>query len=256
MKGKPNFFDRAGRFISGNGFYLVLLVCVAAIGISGYFLVRSVMEEGEVEEVSAVGEAEHDVPVMAEDPPEVEAIRPVLPSHDPAETVSLQPEEKESAPAETVSPQPEPSKPAETAAARVPLVFTWPVNGPVIASFSVEALVYDETMLDWRVHEGVDLAAEEGTRVLAVAAGTVTDVYEDELMGMTVVIDHGDGLVSLYSNLSEEPSAEEGQRVYTGDIIGSVGCTAAAEMGRAPHLHLAMYLDGQAVDPEGYLPEN
>lgn len=112
-------------------------------------------------------------------------------------------------------------------------MFTWPVNGAIIASFSVETLLYDETMLDWRTHEGIDLAAEEGTRVLAVAAGTVSQVYEDDLMGVTVVIDHGDGLESVYSILAQAPDVAEGDSVYTGDIIGVVGNTAPAESGRA-----------------------
>jgi murein DD-endopeptidase MepM/ murein hydrolase activator NlpD len=129
------------------------------------------------------------------------------------------------------------------------------VNGAVIASFSVETLLYDETMLDWRVHEGLDLAASEGTRVLATAAGTVSAVYEDELMGTTIVIDHGEGLESVYSNLGAMPNVAAGDSVYTGDIIAAVGSTAAAESGRDAHLHFALYLDGQAVDPEEYLPE-
>jgi murein DD-endopeptidase MepM/ murein hydrolase activator NlpD len=110
-------------------------------------------------------------------------------------------------------------------------------------------------MLDWRTHEGLDLAASAGTRVLATAAGTVSAVYEDELMGMTVVIDHGDGLESVYSNLGTVPNVEVGDSVYTGDIIATVGETASAESGRDAHLHFAMYLDGQPVDPEDYLPE-
>jgi len=134
-------------------------------------------------------------------------------------------------------------------------VFTWPVNGPVIAAFSVEALLYDETMLDWRTHDGLDLAAEEGTRVLATAAGTVDKIYEDDLMGMTVVIDHGKGLSSLYANLSEDTEVAVGDEVYTGDIIGAVGRTAAAESGRDTHLHFALYQDGEPVNPEEYLPE-
>jgi len=134
-------------------------------------------------------------------------------------------------------------------------VFTWPVNGPVIAAFSVEALLYDETMLDWRTHDGLDLAVEEGTRVLATAAGTVSKLYDDELMGKTMVIDHGQGLTSLYANLGEDVKAAVGDEVYTGDVLGSVGSTAVAESGRDSHLHFAIYQDGEPVNPEEYLPE-
>lgn len=267
MNRKPNFMDKAGRFITGNGFYLVVLVCVVAIGISGYFLVRAVMDGVESSSVAAVGEAsvEESEQVMMESEPQTEVTYPVV----RAESVqSERPEVVEDSEADNMvetmisdeEEQPEVSVAVEESAAQVssrpvPLVFTWPVNGAVIASFSVEALLYDETMLDWRTHEGIDLAASEGTRVLATAAGTVLDVYEDELMGVTVVIDHGDDLVSVYSGLTVEVPVEAGDKVYTGDIIGAVGTTAAAESGRGAHLHFAMYQKDMPVDPEAYLPE-
>lgn len=268
MNRKPGFMDKVGRFITGNGFYLVVLVCVAAIGISGYFLVRAVMDGVESSSVAAVGEVSVEKPgqdVMASEP-QVEVTQPVIRA-DPAPS-ELPEAAEESGEESAVEPmnaaeekQPEASEMVEQETAAqvssytVPLVFTWPVNGAVIASFSVETLLYDETMLDWRIHEGIDLAAEEGTRVLATAAGRVRDVYEDELMGMTVVIDHGDDLVSVYSNLASEVPVQVGDKVYTGDIIGGVGTTAAAESGRVPHLHFAMYQKDMPVDPETYLPE-
>lgn len=268
MNRKPTFMDKVGQFITGNGFYLVVLVCVAAIGISGYFLVRSVMDGVESSAVAAVGEASAEEPqedVVASEPqtevtyPVVleDAAQPELPvvvdnsgTEDTAELMGPSEESQQE-----VSGAAEQETAAQVSSYTVPLVFTWPVNGGVIASFSVETLLYDETMLDWRTHEGIDLAASEGTRVLATAAGTVRDVYEDELMGVTVVIDHGDDLVSVYSNLAVEIPVEVGDKVYTGDIIGAVGTTAAAESGRVPHLHFAMYQKNAPVDPEAYLPE-
>ena len=57
----------------------------------------------------------------------------------------------------------------------------------------MDCLSYNETTRDWRVHNGVDIAAEEGTPVMAAADGQVYTVYEDETMGTTVVIRHEDG---------------------------------------------------------------
>lgn len=260
---KPNFVQKTVKFISGNGFYLVLLVCVGAIGISGYFLVRSVMDGVQEETVSVVGQAQVEQRPTAGEPAASAAARPSVNVDEEAEVEPVQSKDPVStrSPAPSASPEvsaPQPSaSPAPSASQKpVPLVFTWPVNGAVIASYSVETLVYDETMLDWRVHEGIDLAASEGTRVLCTAAGVVTEVYEDELMGVTVVVDHGDGLVSVYANLAEDPAVEAGIKVYTGDVLGAVGSTAAAESGRDPHLHFAMYEDGVPADPEGYLPED
>jgi murein DD-endopeptidase MepM/ murein hydrolase activator NlpD len=255
MNRKPNLSERFTQFITGKGFYLVVLLCVAAIGISGYFLLRSITGAVQSETVTAVGTTQ--LP---------EESQSVTPSQTPSASPSVSPSSVSSssdsdsasvsvseAPSASVTPSEEPETSASAASA--PLVFTRPVNGAVIASFSVETLLYDETMLDWRVHEGLDLAASEGTRVLATAAGTVSAVYEDELMGTTIVIDHGEGLESVYSNLGAMPNVAAGDSVYTGDIIAAVGSTAAAESGRDAHLHFALYLDGQAVDPEEYLPE-
>lgn len=85
--------------------------------------------------------------------------------------------------------------------------------------------------------------------------GTVEQVCQDDLMGTTVVIDHGDGLQSAYSNLAAVPTVSVGDTVSTGSVIGSVGETALAEHNRAAHLHLEMLRDGVAVDPAQYLPQ-
>ena len=119
----------------------------------------------------------------------------------------------------------------------------------------MEALAYSETMGDWRTHDGLDLATELGAQVLATANGTVSDIYQDDFMGTTVEIDHGNGLTSQYSNLAEVPTVAVGDAVKTGTVIGSVGATAAAELGSQPHLHFAMYQDGNPITPHDYLPE-
>lgn len=249
MNRKPSFIDKISNFVSGKGFYLVVLVCVAAIGLSGFYLVRSLRGTpgSQVEDLPATGSAAITAspsPVITPRPQVT--IKPVTPTATPAPAVT-------SKPASTPAPTPVATpKPAPTPAA---LVFTWPVNGPVIAPHSVEVLAYDETMGDWRTHAGVDISVEMGCRVLATAAGTVTAVYEDDLMGTTVEIDHGNGLVSIYSNLDTMPAVKVGDKVSTGTLVGAVGNTAAAESGRPPHLHFAMLKNSTAVNPEDYLPE-
>lgn len=245
MNRKPNFFEKLTQFVSGKGFYLVVLVCVAAIGVSGYFLMRSIVSGGEEPATAVAGNTQ-----MPDVRPSAGVTASAKPSPTPVITAAPSP-----SPSAAPSEQPEASPEVQASQKPAALVFTWPVNGAVIASFSVETLLYDETMLDWRTHEGIDLSAAVGTRVLATAAGTVSEIYEDELMGVTLVIDHGEGLESVYSNLSSDLSVEVGESVFTGDIIGEVGDTAAAESGREPHLHLAMYQDGAPVNPEEYLPD-
>lgn len=249
MKRKRNILEAIGAFVMGKGFYLVVLLCVAAIALSGYYLIRSVgnsLSSGEDEPVSATVNGED--AVTTPDPVPLQSVR----DPEPEVTDTQEPDPQ---PSPQTSTQPEPSPQPSADPAYVPLVFTWPVKGAVLTDHSVEALSYDVTMGDWRTHDGVDIAAALGTRVLATAAGTVTARYVDDLMGTTVVIDHGEGLVSVYANLTDTPAVEVGDAVSTGTVIGAVGITAGSESGLEPHLHFSMLQNGKPIDPLDYLPK-
>ena len=263
MNSKRTWIEKLGDFISGKGFYLVVLICVAAIALSGYYLVRGLQDEPLDQPVSGSA-AIYDQPTVdpaprvTAQPSAAPGARPsAAPSARPSAAPSAAPSTKPSA-APTAQPtaQPDPVLTAPPTAEPAPaaLVFTWPVNGTIIADYSVEALAYSETMGDWRTHDGLDLAVTLGTKVIATANGTVSAVYQDDFMGTVVEIDHGKGLISQYASLAEVPTVKVGDAVETGSVIGSVGTTAAAENGRQPHLHFAMYQDGNPVDPHDYLP--
>ena len=244
MKRKP-ILERIGDFMEGRGFYIVLSLCVAAIGISGYYLFSSLQTGGADTPVSAPTQ------VVVAASPTVEAVKPtVTASPSPAVTPTPTPSAVPSAaPASTPTPA---ATPAPTQAADF---FVWPLRGQVVADWSLEVLAYDETMGDWRTHSGIDISAPVGTEVMAVAGGTVASVEQDDLMGTTVTIVHAGGLESIYANLAEAPAVEAGDEVAVGEVIGATGTTAAAESARAPHLHLEMRKDGESVDPLDYLPE-
>ena len=254
---KRSVWQRVGDFAVGKGFYIVLFLCVATIGISGYYLV-SVFSGGEQPEQPVTGGAQVVLPGGDESAAGVQTPQEQEPEEQtPAPAGQSQPDVS-APPAQTEAPaeRPQPEQPAQTQPEEPEqLVFTWPVRGEVISSFSLEVLAYDETMGDWRTHSGVDIAAAVGSRVMATAAGTVKEVYEDDLMGTTVVIDHGQGLESRYCNLGVQVTVEQGDEVSTGTVIGAVGETALAEIGRDAHLHFELCQDGQAVDPVGYLPD-
>lgn len=133
--------------------------------------------------------------------------------------------------------------------------FTLPLSGPVTRSFSIALPCYDETMGDYRAHAGVDLEAEPGTPVCAVAAGLIREVTDDPLWGRTVMIEHAGGLVSVYSNLMAEeyPGIAVGCTVGAGQPIGAVGDTALCEVAQSEHLHFALLRDGSYADPGDYL---
>lgn len=242
MKKKP-ILDRMGEFVEGKGFYIVLFLCVAAIGISGYYLFSTLSTAGENATVAAPTQV-----IVTPSP----TVSPVKPSVSPTDKAPTQPSPS-AAPQSTDKPK-ETSKPTSTPTQAVS-VFTWPVKGQIIADFSLEVLAYDETMGDWRTHSGIDIASPVGTQVKAATAGTVESVVQDDLMGTMVTIAHADGLESIYANLALQPTVEAGDHVETGAVIGAVGTTAVAESARAPHLHFEMKENGESVDPVNYLPQ-
>lgn len=256
MNSKRTWLEKLGDFISGKGFYLVVLICVAAIALSGYYLVQGVrggLDEALDQPVSgsaAIRDTPSASPTVKPTTPPSASPSPTPSQAQPAASAAPAPSEEPAA-ALSAPPSEAPAAPSTPAA----LVFTWPVNGTVLAGYSVDALAYSETMGDWRTHDGLDLATALGDKVYAVADGVISSIYQDDFMGTTVEIDHGDGLVSVYANLAEVPTVMVEDKVSTGTVIGSVGATAAAEQGSQPHLHFAMYQDGNPVDPADYLPE-
>ena len=108
-------------------------------------------------------------------------------------------------------------------------------------------------MADWRTHNGMDIQAGEGDAVKTAADGVVKSVEKDELMGVTVVIEHAGGYTTQYSSLQEDPPVAVDQQVKAGEIIGYVGSTAAAESSMGPHLHFSVSKDGQVIDPREYV---
>ena len=237
MKRKP-LLERIGDIMAGKGFYIVLFLCVAAIGISGYYLISDMNLGGK--SAPAAGGAQVTVsPAPTAKVPQVKA----TPTPTPIPTARP-----------TAAPVPKPAvTPSPTPAARKAAVYTWPVKGEIISGFSLEVLAYDPTMGDWRTHSGIDIAAELGASVLAVTDGTVESVEQDDLMGTTVTIGHGGGIKSIYANLAAVPTVRAGDKVSTGTVIGAVGDTAIAESSRPSHLHFELSEDGTAVDPVNYL---
>ncbi len=159
------------------------------------------------------------------------------------------PPEETTAPEETNAPE-ETTIPEETVASLPPLM---PVQGEIIMPYAIDTLAFNPTTRDWRNHDGIDIAAEEGTEVCAVMDGTVYAAYHDNLLGYTVVIHHDGGYVTQYSNLSLNVLVEAGQQVQRGQAIGYVGKSALVESALEPHLHFYVELNKKSVNPERFL---
>jgi murein DD-endopeptidase MepM/ murein hydrolase activator NlpD len=99
------------------------------------------------------------------------------------------------------------------------------------------------------LHNGIDLAAPEGTPVFASGAGRVVLARERIISGNTVVIEHLPGVYTLYYHL-ETLEVQKGQRLRRGQRIGTVGMTGLAT---GPHLHWELRIGGVAVDPDVFV---
>ena len=247
-----SFLNKLGDFAMGKGFYIVLFLCIATIGISGYYLLKTVVNDTRAT-APVGGGASVTIPDQSAAKPTVPSpgvkddtpVTPARPS--PSTKPAAQPDDPEPVKDDTPQPDTQPSK--ET----LSKVFTWPVQGTVLRDFSVETLSLDPTLGDWRTHGGLDIAAAQGVKVLSISAGTVEQVYTDGLMGTTVVVDHGGGLQSWYCNLADDVLVEAGDTVDIGSELGTVGSSAIAEVGVDSHVHLETLLNGQPVDPREYL---
>ena len=213
----------------GQGYYIALILCAAAIGITGYVYYRNANQAEPVSLEETVGE----VPALIEDEVDV----PVI---------ATQPAPKATKPAATEATTTAPTE-------KKPMKTMSPVSGDSIFGYSMEALSYNQTTRDWRVHNGVDLAAEAGAEVKAAADGQVYTVFEDDAMGTTVVIRHADGYTTKYASLAENVSVKPGDTVTMGQVIGYASDSAIVESTLGAHVHFGVTCNDEPVDPAEFL---
>ena len=220
---------RNRRSFNGKGYYIALILCAAAIGISGYLYYQNTQQQEQS--------------LLLQDETQEELLLGTM-GTEALEAIATQPSATQGTVPSTQSTEPKEKKPLQTAA---------PVEGETIASYAMDCLSYNETTRDWRVHNGVDISAQEGTQVLAAADGTVTRVYEDETMGYTVEIRHEGGYTTRYSSLAETVAVQEGDAVTMGQAIGLVGDTALVENVLGPHVHFSVTSQDAPMDPADFL---
>ena len=218
MKSRKN----SGGIMGTKGYYIALILCAAAIGISGYLYYRNVNQQDP--QLNAPPAS-----VDEKDPDNIQAVSP-----DPSiDQQTPHTPDKES-----------PDKTVKTCI---------PVKGNTVSEYAMDCLSYNPTTRDWRVHNGIDIAAPAGTTVCAAAAGTVYTTFADETMGTTVVIRHDNGYVTTYSSLAQEVSVAPGDQVTLGQTIGQVGNTALLETAIGEHLHFGVSKNDNPMDPMDFL---
>lgn len=131
--------------------------------------------------------------------------------------------------------------------------FIKPVEGEITKEFAKDNLVYSDTLKEWITHNGIDIKAEKTTVVKASANGTVKSIKNDPRYGITVVIEHANGYVTIYSNLLTAEFVKEGERIEQGKTIGTVGNTAIFEIADEPHIHFELLKDNEYKNPSEYI---
>ncbi len=233
---------KLSEFLNGAGFYIVLFLAVAIIGASGYFIYTTLFGDCESLDASSSGGNA----IVSEQP---EHQTPDVELH---EDVTLRQSEPDRATVSVSSTVPVEAPTDEAASVDTRIVA--PLSGDTLTPFSMDALLYNATMNDWRTHNGVDISAQEGDAVSAAASGKVLSVVEDYWLGTTVTISCADGYELTYGSL-QTVDVSAGQQANAGPTIGSAGMTALLEEALGPHLHFSVVKDGVAVDPAVYLKQ-
>ncbi|MBE7032410.1 MAG: hypothetical protein E7401_05570 [Ruminococcaceae bacterium] len=243
VKKKTNFIQKA---VKSRGFYIAVASLAVIVGFTVYARRMQVDLQSQVASFDdeawkeAVEDSGFQI-VNVDDAVEAPKLEPEK------ETVEATP--KAESPETAVPTSAKPEQRTEVPKFSIQL----PCSGPVVAECSVDELVYCDTMDDWRTHNGMDIAAALGDQVKAAATGVVSKVYTDDLLGVVVVLDHGDGISSLYGNLQSADFIKTGTEVKAGDIIGGVGEPGALEAKTEPHLHFELIKNGEYKNPKEYL---
>lgn len=211
---------------SGKGYYIALVLCAAAIGITSYVTRPSKDKQPDTPPLLQAESAET---ASSQQTRALEALATEAPEESPVPS---------SAPRQT---QPEKLRTAP------------PLSGSVTTLYAMDSLSYNETTRDWRVHNGVDYPGELGDPVSAAADGTVISVREDDSLGTTVVLRHTGGYETTYQNLEESVPVQLGDKVVLGQAIGSVGATALTESAIGPHVHFSVAYQDMPMDPADFL---
>lgn len=215
-----------------KSFYVVLLLCLAAIAVAAYLLFA--VPSGTTDETMQAEEYQADDSVTAS-----EALERI-PAMDPQPAEKQQESETQTEEAEQTE------QPVQQTAAA--LTVAPPMDSKITQDFSNDTLTYNETTGDWRTHEAIDYAGKEGDAVQAAADGTVLAVGEDAVLGKYLTISHVQGFTSLYAGITD-PTVSEGDAVTQGQKIAVLGDPMPLEEKQGVHLHFTISADGEEKNP-------
>lgn len=229
-------------FVDKNGIYLVMLVCLALIGVTAYFTLGTGQDTASQPTPSATQQAQaanqNNGATLQDEMNRLQQVANATPTPTTAPSAKT-----------TAKPDATP-KVKQTVVAVKPVM---PVKGDLLRPFSDKDPVYFQTLNAWMIHKAADIKAEEGTAVVAMMDGTVASVSNEAETGYTIVIQHAGDVKSTYGNLQAPDGIKKGQKVKQGEKIGTVGKSASNTANDPTHLHFAVSVKGVAKDPIQYV---
>ena len=213
-----NFFKR-------NAAYMILALCVLAIGLS--ITLVMVNRSAELKRQQA----------LIDDIPITEDVNPTntdTPTDDVPTDITDNPEIPDTPVVKVIS-------------------FIMPVDNITAIDDYTETLAYNATLKRYEAHKAIDFFAEEGSSVYAVYDGVISDITTTLLTGTTITVNHGDGLYTVYNSLADGDSVFVGQAVKQGAKIGEVSVSNRQEAAEGAHLHFQTVENGETINPVKYM---
>lgn len=130
----------------------------------------------------------------------------------------------------------------------------WPVEGPVLLDYSMDATIYYPTLAQYQYSPAMVLGAAVNDKVYFVARGKITDIKTNEETGCTVTQDLGDGYTAIYGQL-KELNFEVGDMVESGQVVGYINEPTKYYSVEGPNVYFQILKDGKPIDPEEILDE-
>mgnify|MGYP005755851231 FL=1 len=134
-------------------------------------------------------------------------------------------------------------------------LFVMPLAGNIVMDYSVDHAIYDATLDQYRTNDHISIGAKKGDSVKASEDGTVESITTDDERGITVVLNHGNGWQTTYSQLQENVVVKQGDNVKKGQEIGFVGDPTKYSVALGEHIDFSIVKDGNTVDPKSTVVE-
>ena len=254
-----------------KNYYRILWGCLAVVVIAGgiyYFAGRDKTPVPSTTTPQQTEQAAHQV-IVNQTPALQEAVEEREYQYDSSEqqeteTVSAQqqqPLESAAVVKEEVKPQTEKQQTEEQQKTQQSSIFeseplfVMPLAGNIVMDYSADHAIYDATLDQYRTNDHISIGAKKGESVKASEDGTVESVKTDDERGITVVLNHGNGWQTTYSQLQEDVVVKEGDKVKKGQEIGFVAEPTKYSVALGEHVDFSIAKDGVTVDPKNTVVE-